>query len=668
MIEWKQMTMQEAENKMEVLREIFDVVRLLKGSDLQAAGMESKLAGRENPCQCYAFWNKDKRCENCISLKALEEKKQTSKIEFLDSDMYQVFARYLEIDSEPYVMEMLKKLDENTLTDEKGYEKLTEKLTVYSEKLYKDVLTGAYNRRYFEEKVKNMSLNAGVAVIDLDDFKLFNDTYGHDGGDLVLTTVVNVIRPYIRRTDILVRYGGDEFLLILPGIEKEVFSQKLRMIQEKIHATHIPGFNRRKLSVSIGGVMFTHGRLEEAITKADRLMYMAKGHKNIVVTRWEQKQNTDKMEKRNLPQLLVVDDSEMNREILKEILGKEYQILEACDGEEALKMLEQYGTEISLVLLDIIMPKMDGFEVLAYMNRDKWIEDIPVIMISSEGSESYIRRAYELGASDYISRPFDTKVVYQRVINMIKLYAKQRRLIHLVTDQIYEKEKNNRMMTGILSQIVEFRNGESGLHVLHINILTQLLLEKLMRKSENYDLSWSQQHMIATASALHDIGKIGIDEKILNKPGKLTKEEFEIMKTHTLIGASMLDSLEMFRNEKLVQVAYQICRWHHERYDGKGYPDGLKGEEIPIAAQVVAMADVYDALVSERVYKKAFSHEKAIEMILNGECGVFNPILLGCLVDIQDRLKEELQSGFQKKKNEDLYPVLSEEIKEETEK
>lgn len=642
MIEWKQMTMQEAENKMEVLREIFDVVRLLKGSDLQAAGMESKLAGRENLCQCYAFWNKDKRCENCISLKALEEKKQTSKIEFLDSDMYQVFARYLEIDNEPYVMEMLKKLDENTLTDEEGYEKLTEKLTVYSEKLYRDVLTGAYNRRYFEEKVKNMSLNAGVAVIDLDDFKLFNDTYGHDGGDLVLTTVVNVIRHYIRRTDILVRYGGDEFLLILPGIEKEVFSQKLRMIQEKIHATHIPGFNRRKLSVSIGGAMFTHGRLEEVITKADRLMYMAKGHKNIVVTRWEQKQNTDKMEKRNLPQLLVVDDSEMNREILKEILGKEYRILEACDGEEALKMLEQYGPEISLVLLDIIMPKMDGFEVLAYMNRDKWIEDIPVIMISSEGSESYIRRAYELGASDYISRPFDAKVVYQRVINMIKLYAKQRRLIHLVTDQIYEKEKNNRMMTGILSQIVEFRNGESGLHVLHINILTQLLLEKLMRKSENYDLSWSQQHIIATASALHDIGKIGIDEKILNKPGKLTKEEFEAMKQHTIIGARMLDRLEMYHDEEMMKYAYEICRWHHERYDGKGYPDGLKGEEIPISAQVVSLADVYDALVSDRVYKKAYSHEKAMEMILNGECGMFNPLLLECLVEIQDKVCKEL--------------------------
>ncbi len=642
MIEWKQITMQEAENKMEVLREIFDIVRLLKGSDLQAAEMESKLAGKKHLCQCYAFWNKNKRCDNCISLKALDEKKQTSKIEFLDSDMYQVFARYLEIDGESYVMEMLKKLDENTLTDKEGYEKLAGKLTVYSEKLYKDVLTGAYNRRYFEEKVKDMSVDAGIAVIDLDDFKLYNDTYGHDGGDLVLTTVVKVIRHYIRRTDILVRYGGDEFLLILPGIEKEVFSQKLRMIQEKIHETHIPGFNRLTLSVSIGGAMFTHGRMEEAITKADRLMYMAKGHKNTVVTRWDLKQNTDEMEKRNLPQLLVVDDSEMNREILKEILGKEYRILEACDGNEALEMLEQYGTEISLVLLDIIMPKMDGFEVLAYMNRDKWIEDIPVIMISSEGSESYIRRAYELGASDYISRPFDAKVVYQRVINMIKLYAKQRRLIHLVTDQIYEKEKNNRMMTGILSQIVEFRNGESGLHVLHINILTQLLLEKLMRKSENYNLSWSQQYMIATASALHDIGKIGIDEKILNKPGKLTKEEFEVMKQHTIIGAQMLDSLEMYHDEEMIKYAYEICRWHHERYDGKGYPDGLKGEEIPISAQVVSLADVYDALVSDRVYKKAYSHEKAMEMILNGECGVFNPILLECLVEIQNKVRKEL--------------------------
>ena len=635
-------TRQQAEEEAKMLEKVFDVVRFLEGDFFEQMQDDPRIGVKIGMCQCYDFWKKNKPCENCTSMKAYAEKKQKTKLEFLDADVFLVISRYLEIDDEACVMELVKHLENDTLIDTDGRDRLVGKLKGYQDKLYIDPVTGVYNRRYFEDEIRNMQNSAGVAMIDLDDFKLFNDTYGHDGGDLVLTTVVNVIRHYIRRTDILVRYGGDEFLLILPGIEKEIFSQKLRMIQEKIHATHIPGFNRLKLSVSIGGAMFTHGRLEEAITKADRFMYMAKGHKNIVVTRWDQKQNTDRVEKRNLPQLLVVDDSEMNREILKEILGKEYRILEACDGEEALKMLEQQGTEISLVLLDIIMPKMDGFEVLAYMNRDKWIEDIPVIMISSEGSESYIRRAYELGASDYISRPFDTKVVYQRVINMIKLYAKQRRLIHLVTDQIYEKEKNNRMMTGILSQIVEFRNGESGLHVLHINILTQLLLERLMRKSENYNFSWSQQHMIATASALHDIGKIGIDEKILNKPGKLTKEEFEAMKQHTIIGARMLDSLEMYHDEEMMKYAYEICRWHHERYDGKGYPDGLKGEEIPISAQVVSLADAYDALVSDRVYKKAYSHEKAMEMILNGECGMFNPLLLECLVEIQDKVRKEL--------------------------
>ena len=342
--------------------------------------------------------------------------------------------------------------------------------------------------------------------------------------------------------------------------------------------------------------------------------------------------------------------------------------MEAANGEECINLLKQYGTGIALLLLDINMPVMDGFEVLDLMNRKHWIEDIPVIMISSEDSASYVRRAYEMGASDYISRPFDVQVVHQRVSNTIKLYAKQRRLISLVTDQIREKEKNNQMMISILSQIVEFRNSESGSHVLHINIITGMLLERLMQKTDQYHLQWSDQFLITTASALHDIGKIGIDEKILNKPGKLTKEEFEIMKTHTLIGASMLKSIEMYQNEKLLQVAYQICRWHHERYDGKGYPDGLKGEEIPISAQVVAIADVYDALVGKRVYKKAFSHETAIHMILNGECGAFNPLLLECLTDIQNRLKEETKSGFNKKENEGFFPNLSEEIKEETKK
>lgn len=491
-----------------------------------------------------------------------------------------------------------------------------------------------------------MEDEAGIAVIDLDDFKLHNDTYGHSAGDAALITTANIIKKYIRKTDILIRYGGDEFLLILPSIKKHIFEDKLKLIQEKIHDAVVPNYEKMQLSVSIGGAIFREGNIEDAVASADRQMYIAKNYKNMVVTEWDEngkKKEENSASEKLKQQILIVDDSEINREILKEILKEDYRILEAANGEECLEQLERYGTGISLVLLDIVMPEMDGFEVLAAMNQNHWIEDIPVIMISSEDSDSYIRRAYEMGVSDYISRPFDAKIVYQRVLNMIKLYAKQRRLIRLVTRQIYEKERNNRMLIGILSQIVEFRNGESGRHVIHINLITQLLLEQLVKKTGKYQLSWEERLLIATASALHDIGKVGIDEKILNKPGKLTKEEFEIMKTHTLIGAQMLDNLDMYRNEKLLKLAYEICRWHHERYDGKGYPDGLVGEEIPISAQVVSLADVYDALVSERVYKKAFSHEKALEMIQNGECGTFNPLLLQCMTEAQDKLKTMME-------------------------
>ena len=641
-----QMTMQEAERKMESLREVFQVVRLVDGKMLMDREKRINAGDLSETCQCYSFWKKDKECENCSSLLALKEQTQKIKFEFLDLQVFQVISRYVEIDGRPYVMEMIQNLDESIQIDQEGYDKLISKLSGYNEKLYTDVLTGIYNRRFFEEKIKNMEDEAGIAVIDLDDFKLHNDTYGHSAGDAALITTANIIKKYIRKTDILIRYGGDEFLLILPSIKKHIFEDKLKLIREKIHDTVVPKYEKMQLSVSIGGAIFREGNIEDAIASADRQMYIAKNYKNMVVTEWDEngkKKEENSASEKLKQQILIVDDSEINREILKEILKEDYRILEAANGEECLEQLERYGTGISLVLLDIVMPEMDGFEVLAAMNQNHWIEDIPVIMISSEDSDSYIRRAYEMGVSDYISRPFDAKIVYQRVLNMIKLYAKQRRLIRLVTRQIYEKERNNRMLIGILSQIVEFRNGESGLHVIHINLITQLLLEQLVKKTGKYQLSWEDRLLIATASALHDIGKIGIDEKILNKPGKLTKEEFEIMKTHTLIGAQMLDNLDMYRNEKLLKLAYEICHWHHERYDGKGYPDGLVGEEIPISAQVVSLADVYDALVSERVYKKAFSHEKALEMIQNGECGTFNPLLLQCMTEAQDKLKTMME-------------------------
>ncbi len=351
--------------------------------------------------------------------------------------------------------------------------------------------------------------------------------------------------------------------------------------------------------------------------------------------------------------ILVIDDSEMNRAILSEMLGTEFNILEADSGEAGIQILLEKRDSISLVLLDIVMPGMDGFEVLSYMKRNDMMESLPVIMISSEDSQSVIRRAYDLGASDYISRPFDAQIVHRRVLNTIMLYAKQKRLLSLVTNQIYEKEKNNRIMISILSQIMGAQNGESGPHILHINMITSMLLERLVQKTDRYAISWFERLLITTASALHDIGKIGIPGEILNKPGRLTKDEFEVMKQHTVIGAGMLDKLEIYQDEELVKVAYEICRWHHERYDGRGYPDGLKGEEIPISAQVVSVADVYDALTSERVYKPAFTHEQAIEMIRNGECGAFNPLLLECLGDVADRLKENLHDRQENRNDED---------------
>ncbi|MCH5209740.1 MAG: response regulator [Oscillospiraceae bacterium] len=344
----------------------------------------------------------------------------------------------------------------------------------------------------------------------------------------------------------------------------------------------------------------------------------------------------------NRQKILIADDSEMNRAILAQMLENEFEIIEVQDGAEAVAVLKQYGAELSLLLLDIVMPNMDGFEVLAVMNKYKLIEDIPVIMISAETTPTYIERAYDLGVSDYISRPFDARIVHTRVMNTIMLYAKNKRLVGMVSDQIYEKEKSNNLMISILSHIVEFRNGESGMHVLHVQTITEILLNVLVHKTDKYHLKSSDISLISMASALHDIGKIGIPGKVLNKPGRFTDEEFAVMKTHSMLGATMLDELTEYKNEPLIKVAYEICRYHHERYDGRGYPDGLKGDEIPISAQIVSIADVYDALTSERVYKKAYSHEKAMEMILNGECGAFNPLLLECLKEAADTIRDEL--------------------------
>ena len=517
------------------------------------------------------------------------------------------------------------------------------------EELYKDPLTGAYNRRYYEEVIRKSIGPAGIALMDVDDFKICNDTYGHHAGDLALEAAANAIRSCIRNADLLIRYGGDEFLLVLPGIPSDILQAKLEQIRAAVQQATVPGYPHFRLSLSIGGTMQAiTDSMENAVRRADRLMYQAKGRKNAVMVEVPG-HSLAALEKllQKKSQILLVDDSAMSRMILKEILGSDYSILEAENGQECLEKMQAEAGNIALVLLDINMPVMDGFEVLKAMNVNHTIEDIPVIMISSDDSDAAIRRSYELGASDYVTRPFDARIVYRRVTNTIKLYAKQRRLVQMVSDQIRARENNTDTLVGVLSHIVEFRNGESGAHVLHIRIITELLLHRLLEISSQYPITAEQQDNIPLASALHDIGKIGIDEKILNKPGKLTPEEYEVIKTQSMLGAEMLHQLENFNEQPLLQTAYEITRWHHECWDGRGYPDGLKGDEIPISAQLVALADVYDALTSERCYKKAFSHEKAVQMILNGECGAFNPLLLQCLTDMQTDLKVQLQQRTQ---------------------
>lgn len=613
------MTRQQAEQEMEQLRKVFPSVRMLTAEQVQA-GEALGDAARQ----------------------ALEEKITHSRMEYRGQELYEVTALFAQVEGTPCVLELERRLDRVMLLDPEESEQLFNNLAEYRGKLYRDAVTGAYNERYYQEKYRSRILTAGVAVLRVDDFKAANDVYGRCAGNSVLETVAGVLRRNLGEKDRLIRRGEDRLLLLLPEVGQSDFGQKLEHLRLQLAAAGVPGYSHLHISVSIGGVWIQDGEVSAAVEHAERLATYAQMQKNTVITE-QQPERTAAAPVHRRQSVLIVDDSELNRKMLGQMLGSRFDIAEAASGEACLQLLEQNATGISIVLLDIHMPGIDGFTVLEEMNQKNLLEQIPVIMISSEDTVDAVRRAFDLGASDYISRPFDAKVVYQRIINTIQLYAKQRRLSAMAADLAFEKERASRMMIGILSQVVEKRNGESRDHVQRVAQLTSMLLAGLAQKTDRYPLTREMRRTIATAAALHDIGKMEICEDLLHKEGPLTEAERRTLQSHTLLGAQMLEEQPECRDDAFARTAYNICRWHHERYDGGGYPDGLQGEQIPIEAQVVGLADVYERLVSRPVDGHARTHSEVVQMICTGVCGAFNPLLLDCLQDMEVEIARAMQ-------------------------
>lgn len=613
------MTRQQAEQEMEQLRKVFPSVRLLTAEQVQAGEAVGDAARQ-----------------------ALEEKTTHSRMEYRGQELYEVTALFAQVEGTPCVLELERRLDRIMLLDPEESEQLFNNLAEYRGKLYRDAVTGAYNERYYQEKYRSRILTAGVAVLRVDDFKAANDVYGRYAGNSVLETVAGVLRRNLGEKDRLIRRGEDRLLLLLPEVGQSDFGQKLEHLRLQLAAAGVPGYSHLHISVSIGGVWIRDGEVSAAVEHAERLATYAQMQKNTVITE-QQPERTAAAPVHRRQSVLIVDDSELNRKMLGQMLGSRFDIAEAASGEACLQLLEQNATGISIVLLDIHMPGIDGFTVLEEMNQKNLLEQIPVIMISSEDTVDAVRRAFDLGASDYISRPFDAKVVYQRIINTIQLYAKQRRLSAMAADLAFEKGRASRMMIGILSQVVEKRNGESRDHVQRVAQLTSMLLAGLAQKTDRYPLTREMRRTIATAAALHDIGKMEICEDLLHKKGPLTEAERRTLQSHTLLGAQMLEEQPECRDDAFARTAYNICRWHHERYDGGGYPDGLQGEQIPIEAQVVGLADVYERLVSRPMDGHARTHSEVVQMICTGVCGAFNPLLLDCLQDMEAEIARAMQ-------------------------
>ena len=619
----------------ERLRKLFTDARIIDRETVkELCSGEIKTGAEKNDGD--DFWRDHRECADCVCCRAYADHGKHTKLEFSGDGIYQVTAQYIEVDGEGAVLEIINRLDGDVdgILDR---EEIISRIADHRDEIYRDIMTGAYNRRYYEERLRRFPLTAGVAMVDIDDFKVYNDVYGHDTGDAVLSAVGAALLSGIRKTDSLIRYGGDEFLLIMPGIPENIFARELRRICREVSLISVPEYENIRVTVSIGGVVCHDEPVEYAVSRADSLMYRAKNRKNAVVTDGDVGDDIRDTER---PTVLITDDAEINRELLGEMLSPSFNIISASGGEECISTLEKYGAAISLLLLDINMPLVNGFDVLEYMNKTRLIDAVPVITITADGSDSTVKRAYELGVTDFISRPFDIKVVRQRVENTVKLYARQKRLFAMVSDRMSERDKNARFLVGIISGMESILGGTEYGSAFRVGSIVRMIFDELGDSISTYGIDGRDIPNISAAAVMHDIGKAGIPTEILHKNGALTAEEYETVKKHTVIGGEIVCAMREKYDAPVSRWLYEVCRWHHERWDGGGYPDGLSGDDIPLSAQVTALADVYDALRTDRPYRPAVSHDEAVRMIKAGECGAFSPRLLYCLDRISDSLRK----------------------------
>lgn len=509
-----------------------------------------------------------------------------------------------------------------------------------------DALTGLYNRGLFEKKV-NEDLsdddngNCAMVIVDIDNLKAINNIFSHEAGDLVLNIIATTLLMLCRNHNIISRTSGDEFCIYIPnmtGITE--LKRYMNQVSELIQFTDVPGYAGVNISTVMGAAILARkdASFQRLFARTRISVEKAKSDREIKLEIYNENINYEKSKDQIL---LIVSNNQRKIQDIKGVFGSKYSIRAANSSEKALKLIDNYYENIAIVLSDIYAQDIDGFVVLDHMRRMDYIKRVPIIFWSKQYNEDIYKNAFSHGVIDIISEPYDYYSISSRLQNTIELYQHKNHLEEMTRRQTMRIERLNAKIIDSLGAVVEFRDIESGDHIKRVKAFTQIIAAEVMNECPEYELTQWKIKMITEASPLHDVGKIAISDKILLKPGRLTVEEFDIMKTHTTRGYDIVNQIFNDDDDEYKYYCSAIARFHHEKYDGKGYPDGISGDDIPICAQIVSIADVYDALISKRCYKDAYSISQAYNMIMNGECGVFNPKLLSCFTKVKPQLEQK---------------------------